>query len=167
MLDLEAKWADVLADWLDPDTQPTPDGAEDNVYTSQTPPYRAAGGPISSLSELLALPDFGVERYRRPTLRHRPAIGTKINLCTAPGIVIDALGDNATELVSMSRVWRRGKVPIIVFPTPDDLRNSFHGQDFNTIANYIDDKTSCLRVTALVTLQHTHGSEPVQSLASR
>ena len=64
MLDLEAKWADVLADWLDPDTQPTPDGAEDNVYTSQTPPYRAANGPITSVSELLALPDFGVDATR-------------------------------------------------------------------------------------------------------
>ena len=50
VLELEPKWADILADWLDPDTQPNfPDGAEDNVYISQTPPYRAANGPITSV----------------------------------------------------------------------------------------------------------------------
>ncbi len=38
---LEPKWAGIARDWIDQDDQPgEPDGAEDSVYTSQTPPYR-------------------------------------------------------------------------------------------------------------------------------
>ena len=43
LLGLETKWAWLIADWIDADNQPNfPDGAEDSVYLSQTPPYRAA-----------------------------------------------------------------------------------------------------------------------------
>jgi general secretion pathway protein K len=152
MLDLETKWADILADWLDADTQPTPDGAEDNVYTAQTPPYRAANGPITSVSELLALPDFGVDRYHklRPYVAALP-IGTKINLCSAPGIVIDALSNGTREFGLDEESLAKSRTDHC-FPTPDDLRNAFHGKDFDTIANSIDDKTSYFRITALVTI---------------
>ena len=118
----------VLADWLDPDTQPTPDGAEDNVYTSQTPPYRAANGPITSVSELLALPDFGVERYQKlkPYVTALP-IGTKINLCTAPGIVIDALSNGTREFGLDEQSLARG-APIIVFRRPTICATHFMGR---------------------------------------
>jgi len=152
-LELEPKWADILADWLDADTQPQfPEGAEDNVYTSQTPPYRAANGPITSTSELLALPDFGVERYQKlkPYVTALP-IGTKINVCTAPGAVIDALSDGTREfsLDEQSLAKQRSDH---CFPTPQDLQNSFHGEGSQTLTQYIDDKTSYFRVTALVTI---------------
>src|SRR5882672_10213491 len=63
---LEAKWADLLLDWLDSDDQPTfPDGGEDNLYTMQTPAYLPPNTAITSTSELMALPGFGIERYRR------------------------------------------------------------------------------------------------------
>lgn len=92
LLELEPKWADVLVDWIDGDTTPNAQGAEDDVYLSQAPPYRAANMPITSVSELLALPEFGQERYQRlrPFVTALP-IGTRINVCTAPGLVLDAL----------------------------------------------------------------------------
>lgn len=92
LLELEPKWAEVLVDWLDDDTLPSPEGAEDNVYLSQVPPYRSANQPITSVSELLALPQFGLERYQklRPYVSALP-VNTKINVCTAPGLVLDAL----------------------------------------------------------------------------
>ncbi|HMC63069.1 MAG TPA: type II secretion system minor pseudopilin GspK, partial [Candidatus Solibacter sp.] len=38
---LEPKWAAIARDWIDADDVPgSPDGAEDQIYTSQTPPYR-------------------------------------------------------------------------------------------------------------------------------
>ena len=43
----------------------TPDGAEDQVYTSQTPPYRTGNWPMMSPSELMNLPGFGADRYRK------------------------------------------------------------------------------------------------------
>lgn len=93
LLEMEEKWADMIADWLDSDLQPGfPDGAEDSIYTSQTPGYRAANMRITRTSELLALKDFGIERYRRlePFVSALPP-GTSINVCTAPPEVLDAL----------------------------------------------------------------------------
>jgi len=149
-LDLEPKWADILADWLDTDTQPAfPEGAEDSVYTSQTPPYRAANGPITSVSELLALP---VDRYRKlkPYVAALP-IGTKINLCTAPGIVIDALSDGTREFGLDEQSLARSRTDHC-FPTVSDLQGSFQGKDFERISDYVGESTSYFRVTALVTI---------------
>jgi general secretion pathway protein K len=91
-LGIEPKWAGYVVDWIDPDIMPTnPEGAEDSVYLGQTPPYRTANMYITSTSELLALPGFGHDRYRKlePFVTALP-YGTALNLCTAPGAVLDA-----------------------------------------------------------------------------
>jgi general secretion pathway protein K len=92
---VEQKWAGLIADWIDSDNTPnTPDGAEDSVYLSQTPPYRTANLAVTSISELLALPGFGRDRYDRiaPFITALPP-GTGINVCTASGVLLDALAD--------------------------------------------------------------------------
>ncbi len=92
-LGLETKWADLLLDWIDADTTVTGnDGAEDSAYTSLTPAYRPPNRPIVSTSELLALPDFGAERYHQlaPYVAALP-VGTALNVCTAPGVVLDSI----------------------------------------------------------------------------
>ena len=153
-LQLEPKWADILADWLDTDTQPQfPEGAEDNVYTGQTPPYRAANGPITSSSELLALPDFGVERYLKlkPYVTALP-VGTKLNVCTAPGILIDAMNESGTHEFGVDEASLAKQRTDKCFPTLQDLQNAFHGQGADKITQYMDEKTSYFRVTALVTI---------------
>jgi general secretion pathway protein K len=93
LLGLESKWAGILADWIDADSAPnTPDGAEDSVYLTQTPPYRTANIPVTSISELLVMPGFGRDRYNKlaPYITALPP-GTTINICTASGQVLDAL----------------------------------------------------------------------------
>jgi general secretion pathway protein K len=90
---LEQKWAGLIADWIDADNTPnTPDGAEDSVYLSQTPQYRTANIPVTSISELLALPGFGRARYDRiaPYITALPP-GTSINVCVASGQLLDAI----------------------------------------------------------------------------
>ncbi len=90
---LEPEWASKVLDWIDPDsTVDGINGAEDSVYLSQAPPYRAANRLITSTSELLALPGFGIERYRRlqPYVAALPN-GTLLNICTASGVVLDTL----------------------------------------------------------------------------
>jgi len=92
MAQIEETWADKIVDWIDADTTPTfPDGGEDDLYTTQTPPYQAANRRITRVSELLALPEFGLERYRKlePLVSALPA-DAPINVCTAPGIVLDS-----------------------------------------------------------------------------
>ncbi|HEY6924905.1 MAG TPA: type II secretion system minor pseudopilin GspK [Steroidobacteraceae bacterium] len=91
-LGIEPKWAGYVVDWIDPDILPSnPEGAEDSVYLGQTPPYRTANMYITSASELLALPGFGHDRYKKlePYITALPN-GTPLNLCTAPGLVLDA-----------------------------------------------------------------------------
>src|SRR5580693_7766339 len=66
LVGLEPKWAAIARDWIDADDIPgSPDGAEDQVYTSQTPPYRTGNWPMMSPSELMNLPGFGADRYRK------------------------------------------------------------------------------------------------------
>lgn len=90
---LEPRWADMVADWIDPDTLPAPDGAEDGVYLAQRPPHRTANTSITSTSELLQLPGFTGEMYRRlqPHVTALPASARTINVCMAGGLVLDAL----------------------------------------------------------------------------
>jgi len=91
-LGLEPKWAGYIVDWIDGNiTSSIPDGAEDSVYMGQTPPYRTANRYITSTSELLALPGFGRDRYLKlaPYVSALPS-GTAVNVCTAPGLVLDA-----------------------------------------------------------------------------
>jgi general secretion pathway protein K len=93
LLELEPKWAGVITDWIDSDGEAGfPEGAEDSVYTSAAPAYRTAEMPITRTSELLALSEFGLERYRKlePFVTALP-IGTPINLCTASPELLDSL----------------------------------------------------------------------------
>jgi general secretion pathway protein K len=92
-LEMEPKWASLIADWIDPDSQPlSPDGAEDSAYAAQNPPYRAPNMYITSVSELLALPEFGRDRYLRilPFVTALPPNAT-INVCSASGMLLDTL----------------------------------------------------------------------------
>lgn len=93
LVELEPRWADMVSDWIDPDTLPAPDGGEDGLYLSQTPPHRAANLAITSPSELLQMPGFTREMYMRlaPHVTVLPASQRTINVCTANGVVLDAL----------------------------------------------------------------------------
>src|SRR5450631_1911691 len=94
---LEAKWAGIARDWIDADDQPgSPDGAEDAVYTAQSPPYRTGNWPMSSPSELMNLPGFGADRYRKiaPYVTALPTATAPINICTAPAFVLESLADD-------------------------------------------------------------------------
>jgi general secretion pathway protein K len=134
-LGLEPKWAQLIADWIDSDSLPnTPDGAEDSVYLSQQPPYRAANMLITSPSELLALPGFGADRYQRlaPYVTALP-YNTGINLCTASGVILDALGPegatNFSDPVALAKNRAEG-----CFPAQSDFNAIFNG-DTNAQSN--------------------------------
>ena len=95
-LNLEEKWADLMVDWIDHNTNVTlPDGAEDSEYTSQKPGYLAANQRIVSASELMSLPGFGADRYAKlaPYVTALPAPST-LNTCTAPALVLSTLADS-------------------------------------------------------------------------
>ena len=91
---VEERWAGLVRDWIDQDDAvSSPDGAEDAVYTSQSPPYHTGNWPMMSPSELMNLPGFGADRYRKiaPYVTALPEANLPINVCTAPALVLESL----------------------------------------------------------------------------
>ena len=124
LLELETKWARIIADWIDSDIQPNfPDGAEDPTYTGLSPPYRTANMPLTRASELLAITGFGLERYRKlePFVTALP-IGTSINLCTASPELLDALVAGRRQF-TLARETTMETRKERCFPTVDDYKN--------------------------------------------
>jgi general secretion pathway protein K len=158
ILELETKWANIIADWIDNDIDAQfPDGAEDPVYTGLTPAYRTANMPITRTSELLAIAGFGLERYQRlePYVTALP-IGTPINVCTAPPQVLDALSENQREFTAAAKSTaetRRQRC----FPTIDDMRARLNDDERKELIDgkVIAENSAYFRVTAVVTLGTT------------
>ena len=156
MAEIEPAWATMIADWIDADVQPGfPDGAEDPVYTGMDPPHLTANMPITRVSELMSLPEFGPERFRKlqPYVSALP-VGTKINVCTAPGIVIDSLFEAQRQfsLNPDDLVTRRKEG---CFPTLEDLRGTLGAAEFELARDSLAESTSYFRATVWVTIGTT------------
>ena len=156
MLEIEPNWATAMADWIDQDTQPGfPDGAEDTVYTGQDPPHLAANMPVTRVSELMVLPGFGAQRFARlkPFVSALP-VGTPLNVCTAPGIVLDSLSDDTREFsLNPDDLVKRRKDAC--FPTLEDLRGSLGDEQFNQLKESLTESSAYFRATVWVTIGTT------------
>ena len=156
LVGLEVKWAGLARDWIDADDTPgNPDGAEDQVYTSQTPPYRTGNWPMMSPTELMNLPGFGAERYRKiaPYVTALPDANLKINVCTASSPVLESLAENLRteyppELLASAR--KTG-----CFPDLNTFRKVVGAQYLPAINNLLDQKSQYFRLTTRVTLGTT------------
>ena len=156
MLEIEPNWATAMADWIDRDTQPGfPDGAEDTVYTGMDPPHLAANMPITRVSELLVLPGFGPERYAklRPFVSALP-VGTPLNVCTAPGVVLDSLSEDAREF-SLNPEDLGNRRKNACFPTLEDLRGSLGDAAYTELKDSLTESSAYFRATVWVTIGTT------------
>jgi general secretion pathway protein K len=181
LLELEEKWASLLVDWIDRDHEPEGfDGAEDSLYTSQTPAYRTPDRPITSISELLALPGFGRDRYLKlaPHVVALPQ-DAKVNICTAGGIVVDALTATAN---TQGRVEFSGPDSIVnkarsstgtngtgtgttttttnggngcALPKDTFLTTMSNPDDQTFLRGHIEEKSNYFRLTSIVTVGNT------------
>jgi general secretion pathway protein K len=150
---LEPKWAGIARDWIDADDQPgEPDGAEDSVYTSQTPPYRTGNWPMMSPSELMNMPGFGADRYRKiaPYVTALPTATAKINICTAPAPVLQSFAENlgsdyTPELLASER--KSG-----CFPDKQTFANVLGPTVAAQMATMYSDSSTYFRLTTRVTL---------------
>jgi general secretion pathway protein K len=154
-LNLEPKWAGIARDWIDADTVPgEPDGAEDSVYTSQNPPYLTGNWPMTSTSELLALPGFGLDRYQKlaPYVTVLPTANSKINVCTASAYVIESLDQGLSgEYVGNQDAMTAGRKNGC-FPDPNTLGSVAGPTVAAKIKPYVTDTTSYFQLTTHVTL---------------
>jgi general secretion pathway protein K len=90
-LDIDVRYADLMADWIDPDNMPYgTSGGEDTLYLGQSPPYRPPNTFITHTSEMLALPGFGRDNYNKiaPFISALPN-DVAVNICTANGKLLD------------------------------------------------------------------------------
>jgi len=74
-----------IQDWVDADTIPEQNGAEDLTYTNQNPPYHAANTLMVDITELRAIEGIDEEQYQflKPLLCAMPDLSmNKINLNT-------------------------------------------------------------------------------------
>lgn len=104
-LNIDTAKAEAILDWIDPNIDATGvEGAEDDFYTGQTPPYRTANGPMVSPTELLLIKGFrvidegGLDDYDLllPHISTLPT-GTAINVNTASAPVLASLADYMIE----------------------------------------------------------------------
>jgi general secretion pathway protein K len=153
---VEPKWAAIARDWIDADDIPgSPDGAEDQVYTSQTPPYRTGNWPMMSPSELMNLPGFGADRYRKiaPYVTALPLATATINICTAPSVVLESLADNLNGEYSPEVLANGRKTGC--FPDLNAFRNVVGPKGLAAITGRFDSKSQFFRLTTRVTLGTT------------
>jgi len=110
----------AIRDWIDADDQRSgTDGAEDQDYLSQDPPYRAANQPMRSVSELMLVKGMTKELYAAlqpyvtalpvpvTTTVTNPLAGTgtitPININTAPEPVLLSLAPNITNKANVEK----------------------------------------------------------------
>jgi general secretion pathway protein K len=154
---LEPKWAAIARDWIDADDVPgSPDGAEDAIYTSQTPPYRTGNWPMMSATELMNLPGFGADRFRKiaPYVTALPLANSKINICTAPALVLESLADDLSgEYSRTPEVLVSGR-KTGCFPEAAAFNNVL-GRSAAAAGPWIATSSSYFRLTTHVTLGTT------------
>ncbi|WP_428096867.1 type II secretion system minor pseudopilin GspK [Candidatus Rariloculus sp.] len=116
---LDPVLAGAIVDWLDPDADPRfPDGAEDAAYGNTNPQYRTANVMITSPSELMAVTGFDAESYAlvAPYVTALP-IGTRLNVNTAPALLLATLSDELDLSTAASLVEERGAAGFVDIET--------------------------------------------------
>jgi general secretion pathway protein K len=157
MLEIEPSWATIIADWIDADVNPGfPDGAEDAVYTGLDPPHLTANMPITRVSELMSLPEFGFERYQRlrPHVAALP-VGSLLNVCTASDVVLDSLFQPAEKHYSADPKYLPEQRKAGCFPTVNDLQGALSQTAYDAVKDTLAEQTSYFRATAWVTIGTT------------
>jgi general secretion pathway protein K len=114
-----------------------------------------------SPSELMNLPGFGPDRYRKiaPYVTALPNANTKINLCTAPALVLESLveglnGEWSNNPAVLTNGRKTGCFPDLA--TFTNVATSFGGKEaMLKIGNPIDVKSQYFQLTTRVTLGTT------------
>jgi general secretion pathway protein K len=160
-LQIDPKWAGMIADWIDADNvAQVPDGAEDNVYSGETPPYLTPNMAITRTSELLALKGFGLENYQKlePYVTALP-VGTPINICTAAGVVLDSFtsegGPKQYSTSSDSTTLEKNRQEDC-YPTVQQFEQSFKDDEaYKQLKQYVAQTSSYFRANIWVTIGTT------------
>ncbi len=119
LLQVRPEVAEAIADWVDADDVPEPNGAESAYYQTLRPPYLAANAPLQTLSELYLIKGMTKEIVQRlepyVTVYPQNSADGRVNLNTASSIVIQALDPRITPGMAAEIVQGRP------YRSPQDL----------------------------------------------
>ena len=107
-LDIDPRFADLAADWIDVDQSAELAGAEDAIYSGMVPPYRSANQHLTSVTELAALEGMDKATFDI-LLPHITALPgrTAINVNTATAVVLQSLSDDISADIAESLMSER------------------------------------------------------------
>ena len=96
-INVDPAFIPALQDWIDGDTEPRDNGAEDESYTLMDPPYRTANRFLADTSELLLVQGVSVEDYNILTFYISALPGRSgINVNTASLPLLQSLTHDVT-----------------------------------------------------------------------
>jgi len=119
LLDIDPELIDAIVDWLDPDDTAGPSGAEDAYYEGLSPPYPCKDGPLASLEELLLIKGMTEEilygdAEKEGLLQYLTIHSDeKININTAPSVVLQCLSDEIDEGLAQVIIEYRDEAPFM------------------------------------------------------
>lgn len=154
--------ANAVTDWIDPDLNGLADGAEDLEYLNLEPPYRTANRFMASPSELRAVAGFSarsvvaltniVKDGDSPLVTTLPE-PTKINVNTAPEIVLASLHNDLTPQIAQELADLRENTP---FDSVEDFINYLKDHYSITIDDKrVDVKSDYFLVTSVAKIGRT------------
>jgi general secretion pathway protein K len=154
-LNINTDYAARVVDWIDSDDQATfPGGAEDTYYLTQQPPYRTPNLPITSVSELLAM---GMDRtsYDRlaPLVTALP-LDTKLNVCTAPGEVLDVFSGQRSYALDASELNAQ-RQQFNCYPDKDTFLSGISTTLKGYVQNHIGTTSQYFRLRTWITIGTT------------
>lgn len=138
---------DSLIDWIDPDNEPQPEGAEDPHYGSLDPPYKCKNGPLDTLSELLMIKGVTDEVYGKISKYLTIYSDGNININTASKDVLVCLDDAIDEATAEAIIQRREENP---FTDKVELKEEVLEEEvYNRIESIIDVKSNAFNVVSI------------------
>jgi general secretion pathway protein K len=155
LLELDPELIDPIIDWLDPDNNPQPFGAEDAYYQSLPSPYPCKNGPLDALEELLLVKGMTKEilygqEGKKGLINFLTLFSDgKVNINTASVEVLASLSDKIDSVTAQAIIDYRQKNPFQEIKY-DDIK-SLPGMTleiFNDIKDQCDVKSSTFSLRA-------------------
>lgn len=135
-----------IIDWIDPNDDPLPEGAEDSYYGSLDPPYECKDGPLDTLSELLMIKGVTDEVYGKISKYLTIYSDAKVNINTAGKDVLVCLDDEIDEGIAEGIIQYREEKP---FDTKDELKEVLEDEVYARIQSIIDVKSNAFSVVSI------------------
>ena len=145
--DVDIGILDSIIDWIDPDHDLRPDGAEGPHYGSLEPPYKCKNGPLDTLSELLMIKGVTDEVYGKISKHLTIYSDGKININTASTDVLVCLDDEIDDGIAEGIIGFREEKP---FDTKDELKDVLNDDElYKRIEDMITVQSNAFNVVSI------------------